>query len=215
MTTRKAKNNNLDEYRKKLSESNEALVKKAIAHIVALSGEVMFSSVSKVTYELADIQIGQTGITVAGISTSSVYRPLVEEAQANQEIHGRASRGTINHFSKGDAQLMLHALRVENVNLKRDNKILTLKLKEIPDVIETVTPIRDSIIQKGNALQDIARSMVTRLCELELAYIDADTNSLKLTYYDEIIVHNEALKLFYEKELNDIQSKIREGVTNG
>ena len=110
---------------------------------------------------------------------------------------------------------MLHALRVENANLKRDNKILAMKIKEIPDVIETVPPIEDEIIKKANALQNIARSMVRRLCELELAYIDADTNTLRLSYYDETIVHAEALKLFYNKELDEIRSKIREGVAHG
>ncbi len=215
MLTKKRKNNNLNGYRIKLAEKNEALVKKAIAHIVSLSGEVSYSFVSKVTYGLADLQDGQNGLTVAGISKNPVYRALVDEAKANQEIHGRRPSSNTKNLSNGDIQLMLHALRVENANLKRDNKILAMKIKEIPDVIETVPPIEDEIIKKANALQNIARSMVRRLCELELAYIDADTNTLRLSYYDETIVHAEALKLFYNKELDEIRSKIREGVAHG
>jgi len=215
MEARKKKNNNLNKYRERLSENNEKLVRKVIAHIRGLSGAVTFSSVSKVSYELADVENGQKGLTVAGVSKNPVYRALIEEAKANQDLHYISPRSMPKKLSDGDIRLMLHALRVENENLKRDNKILTLKLKELPSPIETVSPIRDSIIQKSNFLQDIARSMTNRLCELELAYIDSGTNTLKVSHYNDVLVNREALEIYYKKELNEIQSKVRESFTEG
>jgi len=215
MAARKAKNDNLQKHKERLVESNKALVNKAIAHIEELGGGITFSSVSKVTYEIADIQSKETGITLAGITKNPIYRALVEEAQANQNLDGKRKRSpNIRQYSQGELGLIVHALRVENENLKHDNRILKLKLKEMPDVIETVEPIREKIIKKGNALQDVARSMVNRLCELELAYIDAN-NTLRLHGYNYTIVGEEALKLFYEKELNDIKLKVRENAPDG
>ncbi len=110
---------------------------------------------------------------------------------------------------------MLHALRVENAGLKQENKTLALKLKEAPETIETIESIPDEIIKKAHALQSIARGIVNRLCELELTFIDSKTNTLMLAHYGEVIVHEEALKLFYKKEIDEIQSKIRENATEG
>ncbi len=214
MNTRKAKNNNLDIYKEKVASTNKALVKKAIAHIVDLSGEITFSSVSKVTYEVADIQKKQKGLTVAGISTSSIYRALVENAKANQDVGtDNRRRAKVKNYSSGDLGLMIHSLRVENASLKQNNKILTSASREVEREIETVEPISEKIIKKGNALQDVSRSIVNRLCELELGYIDTQ-NNLRLQGYEYILVHKEALELFYKKELDDIKSKIRQTAAN-
>jgi len=213
MRKREAKNNNLQKYREKLLSKNEALVRDAIAHITGLGGEVSFSSVSKVTYDLA-LKDGEKGLTLAAISKNSLYRALVEEAQANSQISKGSIGGSTHRYSPGDMQVAIHALRVENANLKEANKLLTLKLKEVPERIETVQPISDSIIKQSNALHGVARSMVNRMCELEIAYIDTETNSLKLAMYDDIIVREEALNLFYKKELNEIRTKIHRDASN-
>jgi len=210
----RAKNNNLVKHREVLQKRNKALVEKAIAHIRELGGEVTMSMVSRVTYEIADIQSGEKGITLAGISKNETYRALVEQAKANSEIHQSTAISRAKHLSDGDIRMMLHALRVENIELKRDNKILTQQIKEMPNVIETVEPIEDALIREHNAIKNTARSMVIRLCELELAYIDADIQSLKVAHYEEMIVPYEALKLFYSKELHDIQCKVRENASN-
>lgn len=207
----KPKNDNLLKHRELLQKRNTALVKRAIEHIRKLDGNITMSMVSKVTYEIAKIENGEKGITLAGISTSSIYRALVEEAKANSEMKQSSINGTrAKHYSDGDIRMMLHALRVENEDLKRTNRILSQQLKEETNDIAYTEPIKDTLIKEYNQIKNAARSMVSRLCELELTYIDTNTETLRILHYEEMIVPSDALKLFYKKELDDIQRKIRE-----
>ena len=201
---REPKNNNLTKYREEMLKKNETLIKRAITHIQSLSGAVTFSAVSQVTYDIADIQNGQKGLTVAGITKNPLYRGLIERAKTQTlaiENTGRKSKQSI-----GDMNLSLHALRVSNAELKQENKILRLKLKEVPDRIETVEPIRNDLISKHNQLQGIVRSLVNRLSELEIAYVDMETRSLKLSLYNSTIIPREALEIFYKKELDAVKN---------
>ena len=207
----KPKNDNLLKHRELLQKRNTALVKRAIEHIRKLGGNITMSMVSKVTYEIAKIEDGEKGITLAGISTSSIYRALVEEAKANSEMKQPSINSTRHkHYSDGDIRMMLHALRVENEDLKRTNRILSQQLKEETNDIAYTEPIKDTLIKEYNQIKNAARSMVSRLCELELTYIDTNTETLRILHYEEMIVPSDALNLFYKKELDDIQRKIRE-----
>jgi len=206
---RKPKNNNLQKYQQSLVERNTALIKRAIAHIKEFEGEITKSIVSKITYEIADPEKKEKGITLAGISKNSIYRTLIEEAAADTSKGRREFRGA-RQYTDGDIRMMLHAIRVENAQIKRENTILSQQLKEMPNVIEPTQTIPDKLIQEYNAIKNIARSMVSRLCEMEMTYIDIENECLKVAHYNEVIVPEEALKLFYIKELNDIQCKIRE-----
>ena len=206
---RKAKNNNLQKYHQQVVERNTALIKRAIAHIRELDGEITKSVVSKVTYEIADADKGEKGITPAGITKNKLYSALVEEAAADTGKRGRVPR-SIRQFSDGDIRMMLHALRVENANLKRENIILSHHLKEIPNAVETTEPVPEKLFQEYNTVKNAARSMVSRLCEMEMAYIDMQNKCLKVAHYNHVIVPKEALELFYAKELYDIQREIRE-----
>ena len=211
----KAKNDNLSKHKKALQKRNKALVQRAIAHVNHLGGEISKSIVSKVTFEIAKSEEKEKGITPAGISKNPVYRALVEQAEDSNELKkGSNNRVKTNRYSDGDIRMMLHALRVENNELKRTNKIITQQLKEETNVIETSEPIEDALIKEYNAIRNTSRSMTNRLCELELAYIDANTETLRVMYYDEILVPSDALKQFYLKELDDIQRKIREHATD-
>ncbi len=197
-----AKNNNLDAYRQKLVVSNEALVIKCIAHIRSIEGEIKFSTVSRVSYGLANTEEGQSGLTLAAISKNPVYRLLVEQAQADTSLHQTGKHyAKANNFSKGDLKLTLYGLQSANTKLKQEKKILELKLKEVSPHTETVTPIRDEIIENANALRNIAKSIVTRILELELAYIDTKDDSIKLMHYESVLVTKDALNKFFEKEL--------------
>ena len=118
-------------------------------------------------------------------------------------------KGSIGTYSPGDMQLSLHALRVDNGKLKNENKILKQLLKNIPDSTEAVPQIKDEIIENANALQNIARSLVNRLCELEIAYIDTNSEAVKLLHFEEMIVPKEALIKFYKKELDNAKSNVR------
>jgi len=198
-----AKNNNLNTYREKLMESNEELVKECIAHIRNIGGEVKFSTVSKVSYGLSDAEKGQKGLTLAAISKSPVYRALVEQAQADMSIHQVEHHSKAHSHSKGDLKLKLYALQSDNAKLKQEKKILELKLKEVAPQIETVKPIRDEIIEDSNALRSISKSIVTRILELELAYIDTKDETIKLLHYGSVIVSKDALNKFFKKELDN------------
>ena len=218
MDKKKLKNNNLVKHKEDLQKRNKALIIRAIKHIEQVGGKITMSMVSKVSYEIAKTEDKEKGITLAGISKNATYRALVEEAQAKEDSginHNTVNKGKTNDYSNGDIRLMLHALRVENIELKRTNKVLVQQIKEIPDVIQTVAPIEDTLIKEYNAMRNMAKSLVTRLCELEVAYIDADEQSLKMAHFGYVIIPYEALKIFYEKELNDIQCKIREDASNG
>lgn len=216
MLKQKSKNDNLSKHKELLLKRNKALVERAIAHINQLGGAISMSIVSRVTYEIAKSEEKEKGITLAGISKNPIYRNLVEQAKAESERKQGTSRRThLVHYSDGDIRMMLHTLRVENDELKRTNKILTQQIKEEPHVIETSEPIENTLIKEYNSIRNIARSMTNRLCELELAYIDANTETLKVMHYDEILVPPDALKQFYLKELDDIQRKIREHASDG
>ena len=208
--TKPAKNNNLSVYRQKLAQINETLIQKAIEHIVRLGGEVTFSSVSKVTYDIADQQNGESGLTLAAISKNKIYRSMVEKAQVSRLIAGEKQKySPTMKYSIGDMQFSLHELRVQNAKLKMDNKILVQKLKEVHIPIKEVGNIEETIIKKAKEIQNIANSMVNRLLELELAYIDTSLSTLNVAMYDTVLVTKEALNLFFQKELNELQSKIR------
>ena len=211
----KPKNDNLLKHKELLQQRNKALVERAITHINQLGGAISMSIVSRVTYEIARSEDKEKGITLAGISKNPIYRHLVEQAKVeNERKEGTSRRTSTMQYSDGDIRMMLHAVRVENNELKRTNKILTQQLREETHVIETSEPIEDTLIKEYNTIRNIARSMTNRLCELELAYIDANTGTLKVMHYDEILVPQDALKQFYLKELDDIQRKIREHASN-
>ena len=212
----KAKNDNLLKHKELLQKRNKALIQRAIAHIKQLGGAISMSIVSKVTYEIANIEEKEKGITLAGISKNPIYRAMVEQAQADSELkNGSGNRTKLKHYSEGDIRMMLHTLRVENNELKRINKIIAQQLKEESHAIEASEPIEDALVKEYNGIRNTARSMVNRLCELELAYIDANTETLRVMHYEDILVPSEALKQFYLKELDDIQRKIREHAADG
>jgi len=201
---KKSKNNNLDKYREKRTKINTNLIKSAISHIQKLSGEVTFSSVSDVTYDLADMSKDEKGLTLSAITQNTLYRALVEDASEQQAFHKITP--IKKNRSLGDINLMMHSFRVENQQLKREIKTLELKLREVNTDVQTIEPIRDEIIMMNEQLKDIAKSMVNQLCNLEIAYIDLENRNLVLALYGETIVHNEALQIFYKKELNEIKN---------
>ena len=206
--SRRAKNNNLDKHRKKMQGIYTELIQRAISHIESLNGEITMSAVSRVSYEIADREAGEKGITLPGISKNPEYRSLIERAKADQMLHLPGDRRELKskYLSEGDIRMMVHALRVENIELKRENKILVQQLKDIPDTVETVAPIEEKIIAAHNTMQNTIRALTNRLCELELTYVDATNETLNIAHYGDVVVPSEALKIYYEKELDEIRS---------
>ena len=205
-----AKNNNLALFRDKQREKNEALVLRAIEHIRSLGGELTFSAVSKVTYDIA--KSDEKGLTLAAISKSKVYRPMIEKAQDSYSVSSFSSplKPTKSRtLSVGDMKLELHTLRVQNQKLKDANKTLVLKMKETAIPLQEIGAIETSIIKRSDEIGGIAKSIVNRLLEVELAYIDTQNRTLNMATFDDVLIPSEALKLFFEKELHEIISNLR------
>lgn len=146
----KIKNNNLAEYRAFQEEKNKELVLKSIKYIKSLNGIINFSTVSQVTYDIADPLKNEKGLTLAGLSKNKLYRSLIEKAKLSQniDINLKSNRDFYENSSNSnmtvaDIKLQLHELRVKNVNLKMENKILSEQMKTLSSTVSTVEPVSD------------------------------------------------------------------------
>lgn len=201
------KNDNLSKFRKRQQAVNEALVQRAIEHIQKLNGDVNFSLVSKVTYDLADATKGEKGISLAGISKSKIYRPMIEKAKLSNGVNEETIKSTAKErISVGDMQMSFHSIRVENAKLKMENRILAQQVKEMEVPRQEVGSMDANIMKRYDEIRQICSSLVSRLLELELVYIDSEKTTLNVAIYDEIILQKQPLELFYEKELRAIKN---------
>jgi hypothetical protein len=200
------KNDNLGKYRERQQAMNEALVLRAIKHIQQLNGDVNFSLVSKVTYDISDAIKGEKGISLAGISKSKIYRPMIEKAKASNGSNSDEMKKTRGRVSVGDMQMSFHSIRVENAKLKMENKILAKQLEEVIEPRQEIGNIEVSIMNQYDEMRQICSSLVSRLLELELTYIDSETTTLNVVMYDDIVLQKQSLELFYEKELYAIKN---------
>lgn len=201
------KNDNLGKYREHQQKINIALVQRAIDHIQKLNGDVNFSLVSKVTYDIADATKEEKGISLAGISKSKIYRPMIEKAKYSNGLNiNHSGNSTKKSISVGDMQMSFHSIRVENAKLKMENKILSQQIKEIEAPKQELGNIDMNIMKQYDEMKQLCSSLVGRLLELELVYIDSEKATLNVAIYDEIILQKQSLELFYEKELHAIKN---------
>jgi len=202
-----AKNDNLQKYREKQSKVNEELVKRAIEHIQKLGGNVSFSLVSKVTYDIADATKMEKGITLAGLSKSKIYRPMIEKAKLQNGLNTAKSKSTVkNNISLGDMQMSFHSLRVEVAKLKRENKILHETLAKVQLENRTIENVDIDILEKYNEMKQICISITNRLMELELAYIDTEALSLNVYAYNDVLVPSHSLQIYFQEKLDEINN---------
>ena len=200
------KNDNLSKYREIQQSQNKALVQRAIAHIQQLNGDVNFSLVSKVTYDIADAAKGEKGITLAGLSKNKLYRELIEKAKLSNGVHADNLQNiSQNRVSMGDMKMSFHAIRVENAKLKMENKILSQRVNEIDAPLQELGNIDMNIMKQYEEMKQVCASLVSRLLELELTYIDKEKETLNVAIYDEVILQKQSLELFFQKELHAIK----------
>ena len=209
----KIKNNNLAEYRAFQEEKNKELVLKSIKYIKSLNGIINFSTVSQVTYDIADPLKNEKGLTLAGLSKNKLYRSLIEKAKLSQniDINFKSNRGFYENSSNSnmtvaDIKLQLHELRVKNVNLKMENKILSEQMKTLSSTVSTVEPVSDDMLKKYKFLYQICSNLISRLLELEVAYIDLERTTLNVQMYDDVILQKEALEILYKDKLNELKN---------
>lgn len=209
----KIKNNNLAEYRAFQEEKNKELVLKSIKYIKSLNGIINFSTVSQVTYDIADPLKNEKGLTLAGLSKNKLYRSLIEKAKLSQniDINLKSNRSFYENSSNSnmtvaDIKLQLHELRVKNVNLKMENKILSEQMKTLSSTVSTVEPVNDDMLKKYKFLYQICSNLISRLLELDVAYIDLERTTLNVQMYDDVILQKEALEILYKDKLNELKN---------
>lgn len=209
----KIKNNNLAEYRAFQEEKNKELVLKSIKYIKSLNGIINFSTVSQVTYDIADPLKNEKGLTLAGLSKNKLYRSLIEKAKLSQniDINLKLNRSFYENSSNSnmtvaDIKLQLHELRVKNVNLKMENKILSEQMKTLSSTVSTVEPVSDDMLKKYKFLYQICSNLISRLLELDVAYIDLERTTLNVQIYDDVILQKEALEILYKDKLNELKN---------
>ena len=209
----KIKNNNLAEYRAFQEEKNKELVLKSIKYIKSLNGIINFSTVSQVTYDIADPLKNEKGLTLAGLSKNKLYRSLIEKAKLSQniDINLKSNRSFYENSSNSnitvaDIKLQLHELRVKNVNLKMENKILSEQMKTLSSTPNTIEPVSDDMLKKYKFLYQICSNLISRLLELDVAYIDLERTTLNVQIYDDVILQKEALEILYKDKLNELKN---------
>lgn len=209
----KIKNNNLAEYRAFQEEKNKELVLKSIKYIKSLNGIINFSTVSQVTYDIADPLKNEKGLTLAGLSKNKLYRSLIEKAKLSQniDINLKSNRSFYENSSNSnitvaDIKLQLHELRVKNVNLKMENKILSEQMKTLSSAPNTIEPVSDDMLKKYKFLYQICSNLISRLLELDVAYIDLERTTLNVQMYDDVILQKEALEILYKDKLNELKN---------
>lgn len=207
----KAKNNNLSIYREEQQKRNKELILKAINHIKSLGGTINFSTISQVTYDIAEPLKKEKGISLAGISKNQLYRSLVEKASLSQNInpktYSNVYKASNGNLSIPEIKMMLHELRVKNTNLKLENKILKDQLKTINPPSDKTPLINEDIVKKYKYFSDVCSNLISRLLELELVYIDLDEITLNVQMYDDVILQKETLELLYKDKLNELRNE--------
>lgn len=196
----RAKNDNLITYRKKQRIQNEELIRRAIEHIVRLNGDVSFSMVSKVTYDIANRDVGEDGISLAGISKNRLYRGMVEKAKASQSLKTNQAERNIKNLSIGDIQMSMHSLRIELAKLKKENRVLSQMLEAKEPLREIVEGVPLHLVEHAKELRRAGKSMIERLLELELVYIDTQAQTLCVAMYDDVVMPKGAFELFFEQD---------------
>jgi len=102
--------------------------------------------------------------------------------------------------------MSFHAIRIENAKLKMQNKVLSERVKEINAPVQELGNIDMNIMKQYEEMKQICSSLVSRLLELELTYIDSEKKTLNVAIYDEVILQKQSLELFYKKELHAIEN---------
>lgn len=196
---KRKKNDSLDRHREKMVEANEKLVHRAVERIVEMGGIPNFSLVSGLTHDLADRERGEKGITAAAISKNPIYREIVLSAARTASGGGTVSRSG-SRVSEGDARMLLHELRIENAKLKRENRILADRLSKRIPPRASAAAVPENLVEKLREMRGIARSIVQRLMEQELAYVDGD-GSLVLALYETPLARKEAMEILFTEAL--------------
>ena len=87
-----------------------------------------------------------------------------------------------------------------------ENKILSEQMKTLSSTVSTVEPVSDDMLKKYKFLYQICSNLISRLLELDVAYIDLERTTLNVQIYDDVILQKEALEILYKDKLNELKN---------
>lgn len=179
------KNDSLDKHRKALVEKNSNLVLRACEYIRSVGGEISYSNVAKATVSVANTENDERPITAAAISKNETYKTIIAaESKKQTSVPAQKTvRAVVAKMSLADLNAELFEQRTENRKLKKEIQILMGQLSSIPNRNDNQA-YESSIEKKENEETIIASSnLVKLLLEQELAYLDLESEELRLATY--------------------------------
>ena len=190
------KHNNLKEYKQKQQEINSKLVQRAINYLKKVGGTISINSVSRTTYEIANPEKGEKGLTPAALSKNKLYKNMILRAKAELTNY---KPNTSNYMSFGDLELKLYQERQKNEELKIKVKILEEQLANIslidksyinkPSLEEDCLEIKE----ENKHLKALLKGMISTLAKLEI--IENVDGDIKISLYGTTLLKKEHLKL--------------------
>jgi hypothetical protein len=188
--------NNLKEYKRKQQEINAKLVQRAIDHILRIGGNLSVNNVSRTTYEIANPEKGEKGLTPAAISKNTLYKNMIlkAKAQKNKQKTDSPSLMTI-----GDLQMQLFQERQKNQELKIKIKILEDQLAKV-SLIEKKSidtqPLKEECIEleeENKQLKSLLKGVIHVLAKEEI--IERVNGDIVVSMYGHILLKEEHLKI--------------------
>ena len=190
------KNNSLKEYKQKQLKTNSKLVQRAIDYLKKVGGTISINSVSRTTYEIANPENGEKGLTPAALSKNKLYKNMILRAKAELTNY---KPNNIHHMSFGDLELKLYQERQKNEELKIKIKILEDQLASI-SLIDKSFPNTSSlkedcldIKEENKLLKALLKGVISTLAKIDL--IENVDGDIKISVYGGTLLKKEHLKL--------------------
>ncbi len=80
-------------------------------------------------------------------------------------------------------------------------------MKTLSSTVSTVEPVSDDMLKKYKFLYQNCLNLISRLLELDVAYIDLERTTWKCTkMHDDVILQKEALEILYKDKLNELKN---------
>jgi len=188
--------NNLKEYKRKQQEINAKLVQRAIEHIIKIGGNLSVNNVSRTTYEIANPEKDEKGLTPAAISKNPLYKNMILKAKAEKN---KQKTDNPNLMTLGDLQMQLFQERQKNQELKIKIKVLEEQLSKL-SVIEKPSLIKPSlkedcidIRQENKELKSILKGVINVLGNLGL--IENLDGNIVVSVYGNVLLKKEHINL--------------------
>lgn len=187
------KQNNFKNYKEKQKNINTTLIKKAIKYLKNSDTVLSNNKISQATYLLAEVALGETGITPSAISKNKFYKSLI--TQAKYEKQSFSSEFPNKLGTEGDIRMELFKVKVQNEKLKQENIILKELLKKYGGDLNTEEISQNKKIEDIKHIKETAKGLIQRLFELGLVEQNISTGNLVLAQLGDILLHKTSYKL--------------------